>query len=333
MFKIVLFTHDDMDGAGCAIVFIIMMKNKKNVDFKVIHCSNRNINDKVQEAMDNGTVDEHTHICFGDISPSEEMAKKLVEFSKETIRVWDHHATSSYISDIIPGAKIVVENEDGKPESGTSLIYKFFSNVPGWKKDKELYNIQLLEDLVDNIRSYDTYEWKKTNNLIAQRLNTLCKLIGIKRFVDTYVERISNKKDVIDDIDGHPDPLIEDKHRDYIDSSLEQEQEHINSITIDDVHIVTIKGLKAAVRFSGGAGINEVASQFLAKHPDIDVFIDLGVSKGYYSFRAIRDDIDIGTILAKPLGGGGHHKAAGASISKELQDKIFNLLIDNISNA
>lgn len=297
MFNTVLFTHDDMDGAGCAIIFNLIMKTQ-GVDFQIIHCSNNDIDKKVQEAWDDRVIDETTVICFGDICPGEEMAKMIANKSRESIRVWDHHATNSYISNAIPGAKIVTEIQPGRLECGTSLMYLFFTRVPSWNND--LYNMPLLADLVENIRSYDTYEWKKTNNIIAQRLAALCKIIGIQRFVKRYVDRL------LDTSSNNEIPLIEEKDNEYIDGYLEKEQEYINSVTIDDIKTVDIKGLKAAVRFSGGAGINEVAQQFLAKHPEYDVFIDLGIGGGYYSFRAIRDDLDIGTLLAKPLGGGGH---------------------------
>lgn len=334
MFKVVLFTHDDTDGAGCAIVFIIMMMTQTNIAFKVIHCSNNNVNDKIQEAWDNGTIDETTNICFGDICPSPEMAIKLQTNCRETIRVWDHHKTSSYISDCIDGAKIVTEIEPGKPECGTSLMYRFFSKVPAW--NPESYNVTLLEELVENTRSYDTYEWKKTDNLLAQRLNALCKILGVERFVKRYVERIlCTGIDQVADFmktNGIYSNLIEDKDNEYIDAYLENEQRVVDSVGLDDVRLVKIKGFNAAVRFSGGASINEVANQFLTKHPNIDLFIDLGISGGYYAFRCIRDDIDLGAIFAKPLGGGGHAKAAGCPIPKELQEEIFTLLLDRLGS-
>lgn len=321
MIKVVLFTHDDLDAAGCAIVFTLIMK-ATNGNYEVIYCSNNNIDKKVQEAWDSGVIDDDTIICFGDICPSEEMAKKLVANFKEPIRVWDHHATNSYISNVIPGASIVTEIKPGRLESGTSLMYLFFTRIRSW--NNENYLMELLNSLVENVRSYDTYEWKKTNNLTAQRLNALFKILGMKRFVKRYVDRI------LDRYCSHAGSVIEARDDEYIDAYLEKEQSYINSLTIDDVKTIEIKGLKAAVRFSGGAGISEVANQFLTKYPEYDVFIDLGISGGYYSFRTIRNDLDVGAMLAKPLGGGGHSKAAGAPISEELKDEIINLLIGKL---
>ena len=42
---------------------IIMMMNQ-NVKFNVIHCSNNNVNDKIQEAWDNCTIDEKELLEF-----------------------------------------------------------------------------------------------------------------------------------------------------------------------------------------------------------------------------------------------------------------------------
>lgn len=332
MLNAILFTHNDLDGAGCAVVFSVVMKAHGS-EFQVIHCSNNEVDKKVQEAWDKGIFSEGTYICFGDICPSKEMTEKLQEHFPTKVRIWDHHKNNLYIPDIIPGAIIMPEeNPEGKLECGASLVYKYFQQFP----QLYLHVIPLLTEFVENVRSYDTYEWKKTNNVSAQKLDTLMDVLGLERFVNKYIERILDCWENI--IHGSMDqqkyyPLIEEKYFECIDAKLEQEQKVIDALTIDDVKVVTIKGLKAAIRYSGTVGINEVANQFLTKYPEFDVFIDLGISGGYYSFRTIKDGIDVESQFATPLGGGGHLRAAGAPIPKNLQEEIFNLLIDHISNS
>lgn len=45
-----------------------------------------------------------------------------------------------------------------------------------------------------------------------------------------------------------------------------------------------------------------------------------------YEFRTIRNDLNLGKEIAPNFGGGGHPKAAGASISKEQINKIADVL-------
>ena len=41
------------------------------------------------------------------------------------------------------------------------------------------------------------------------------------------------------------------------------------------------------------------------------------------SYRAVKDDIDLGKDVAQLFGGGGHPKAAGSEFSENVQFKVF----------
>lgn len=352
MLKIILFDHDDLDAAGCRIVFMVAHSHlKMNEDYIIVHCSNNNVDYQVRETVMKDNVDENTEIYFSDICASRETLEVLVEKFK-TVKIWDHHRTNFFATHIVPDAVIIPENGLGVLESGTSIMFQHFSELafcdptdprsryfmtpnertqailsnkmnPKVESIKDGGNLELMQELVENIRSYDTYDWKAANNFTAKKLQTLYYLLGMERFCNRYVSRITSNSDK---------DIISPTDMEFIDSKLESEQRVIDSIGVDDVYDVSIKGFKAAfVLSSAGANISELSSQFLTKFPEYDMFIGFSFFHGgEYSFRGIRDDIDLGTEIALPIGGGGHPKACGAPIPDEIRSKIVEMLMQNI---
>lgn len=316
--KKILFTHTDLDGAGCAVIFLLAHNFMMN-EAHVVHCSNAEVNAKVQQAWDTGLLDECESICFGDICPGEQMIWKLYAAFPNKISIWDHHWTNHYISDIVPTAIIKPERENGQLESGTSLMFQHYcrnskGGVPGLScfTDAESYfGFDLLCEFVDTIRSYDTYEWKQTGNTTAKELQTLFHLIGMKKFVNKYYDKFINCS-----IGG--EPLIDENDLVFVRSKIEQEQRVIDSITIDDVYVMHIKGYTCAVKFSsGGMNVSDFSHQFLGKYPHLDVLININMA-GSIEYRTRRHDINTGEIFAKMIeGGGGHPRASGSPIPEE----------------
>jgi len=330
--KTILFTHDDLDGAGSRIVYELAHQHlEKNVEYKVINCTNSGIDNEVMEVLKSGIVNKDTEICFADIVASRETLEYIVK-NFNTPRIWDHHRTNFFATHIVPSAVIIPENELGIMQSGTSLIYQHYCalaiDFPDDPRAKFVSGTdtsqRFLAEFVDTIRSYDTYEWKSTNNLNAKKLQTLFSLLGMERFCDQYVKRLSNIKS--DDI-----ILLEDLK--FVDAKLEREQNIIDTVTPDDVYHINVRGLNTAFSI-GGFGVNgsELAYQFLKKYPEFDMFAIFDFwSGGTFSFRAIRDDLDIGRDVALPIGGGGHAKSSGAPLPDELRDQIIDILINHMN--
>ena len=328
MLKSILFTHDDLDGAGCRVIYEIAHGDEvKGTDYDVINCTNGGINDEVKAVLDKGNIDKNTQIYFGDIVASREMLEYIVA-NYSMPKIFDHHRTNFFATWVVPDATIVPENELGVQQSGTSLLYQHLCEIMDkFPKIKSKGNEKFLCDFVDTVRSYDTYEWKETNNIHAKKLQTLFILLGMERFCEQYIKRITSDKykDISDMVS------IEDIK--FVDAKLENEQRIIDSITPDDVYHMNIRGLNTAfILGSFGAPISELAYQFLHKYPDFDMFAGFNLWRGgEFSFRCIREDLDLGKDIALPLGGGGHPMAAGASISEELRDKIVDLIFAELN--
>lgn len=330
MLKSILFTHDDLDGAGSRVVYeLAHAKETKGVDYDVVNCTNAGIDNEVMETLRNENIDKNTEIIFADITAGRETLEYIINnFSMP--KIFDHHRTNFFVTWIVPEAVIVPENELGVMQSGTSLLYQHYcKELDKFPTINSKGSERFLSDFVDTVRSYDTYEWKETNNLAARKLQVLFILLGMNRFCDQYIDRISSDT-YIDKFN-----IIHIEDLKFVDAKLENEQNIIDSITPDDVYTINVGGRNAAFALgSFGVSVSELAHQFLNKYPDkFDMFISFNLWRGgEFSIRTIRDDIDVGSDIAAPLGGGGHPQAAGVPLPEYLREEMINKFINFINN-
>src|SRR5690606_31090093 len=81
-------------------------------------------------------------------------------------------------------AIVQVEHSEGKQASATSLFYEYLQD------HNYLTRTQCLDEYVELVRQYDTWEWEKNNNQKANRLNSLFFLISIDEFEEKMLERL-----------------------------------------------------------------------------------------------------------------------------------------------
>lgn len=331
-FEEVLFTHNDLDGAGCSILYnlahpFFLYEGK----FKIYNCSNENIDRVVQEALDNGEVDFLTKVTFGDIVCCRELLTKVVSICK-SVEIYDHHRTNLWAEDICPNSVIVPENKFSEPQCGTSLMYQHYCQMAFMhsrdltysefeSNDETERHIQRLAKFVDTIRSYDTWEWKSTGNIMAKELQILCSLLGLEEFIKYYSKYLLY-------INPTYGPIISPEDYRFIKARLHAERDRMNKFSREDVIECNVRGLKTVLALNTiGMNISDLASKFLEENPDIDMFAGFSLPDGTFQFRTRRDDLNLGEFIAEPIGGGGHPQAAGAVISKELKQVFAELLI------
>lgn len=329
MLKVILFTHDDMDGRGCDIIFRLAqhaLGRDEESDFEVVVCHNSSVDEQVRCTMEYAKSNADTEVIFSDICAHRDVIDELLQSAADgkikSVMVYDHHKTNEWVKDVIPDAAIVPVNDLGKMESGTSLIYQGMSDTI----TSAGYDIQFIGNFVDRIRSYDTYEWKSTNDVDAKKLDMLFYLVGGDFFVQKYYNRI---------VSNDPDKsLITENDLVFVNCKYEAELNAIAKITIDDMIITTIHGYKVALLLkSVPANMSEVGYSFLKRNPDIDVFIAFTLTNGgTFQIRTQREDLDVGAVFALPLGGGGHPKASGAQLSRPMKRAIMDILTRYLKN-
>ena len=111
----------------------------------------------------------------------------------------------------------------------------------------------------------------------------------------------------------------------FVLSRVAQENESIEKI-IGDLKNVgwqsTIDDKAIAIMFyPGGVNVSELGYRFLEKYKQFDIFVAINTYYGTFNFRA-RDRVDA-TPFAIGGGGGGHPRACGCNVPKEIIDDFL----------
>lgn len=303
-----LFTDIDLDGLGCGVIAKIAFGEQ----VKVSYCSYRNLNQRVEAFISNSQNDqEETYIT--DLAVNTEVEKKLAErFQRgKPILVIDHHVTAMHFNEYQWG-KVKPEYESGKKTCATSLFYDELV------KNGNLEQNKALDQFVDLVRQYDTWEWDENGNVTAKRLNDLFYIMNREQFEEEIIQRILHNKDSF--------ALTEEENR-----LLDIEEQKIN-------RYIQSKNRQLVQTFVGKYCVGIVhAEQYLSElgnalntlNPHLDLVALLNVGSKKIGFRTIHDDVNVAEF-AREYGGGGHPKASGADLTKEAFEtyivKAFDLI-------
>ena len=231
-------------------------------------------------------------------------------FFKEggNVQLIDHHKTALTFNEYEWG-KVVVE-EDGKLTSATSLFYNYLI------EKKLLEPSTAMEQYVELVRQYDTWEWEKNNNLQAKRLNTLFFLVSIDEFEEKMINRLSSSDTFF--FDEFEQKLLEMEEK-KIERYIRRKRRELVQTKIDDYYA----GIVYAELYHSELG-NELGKEY----PHLDYIVILNIGGKRMGFRTIHDDVDV-SVIAGNYGGGGHEKASGASLGNDAYERFvaetFNL--------
>ena len=302
-----IFTDIDLDGLGCGVIAKIAFGEHA----KVSYCSYRNLNQRVDAFISNHENDkEDTYIT--DLAVNSEIEKKLSQrhLAGKHIRVIDHHVTAMHFNQYEWGS-VIPEYENGKKTCATSLFYDYLV------QHEMLERNQTLEEFIDLVRQYDTWEWDENNNLAAKRLNDLFYIMNREQFEEEMIKRIMENSGPFTFTDTETTILdIEEKkiHR-YIQSKSRQiVQTFIEGYCIGIVH--------------AEQHLSELGNALNNLNPHLDMIALLNVGSKKIGFRTIHDEINVAEF-AKRFGGGGHPKASGAELTntafEDFVVKVFDV--------
>lgn len=315
--NILLLTHTDLDGSGAAILLAHTYPN-----LTIQHCSNRCMSFDIKNAVCNPEEsDKYDWIFVCDISCTAEDAIKIQNNpNHKKLILIDHHATAMYLnkytwacvqSDITDDSfrmKYYVDYPDsiGK-SSGTSLVYDFLEYFDMITPN----NFPLMQPLVHLIASWDTWDWYNVfdRNPTYKNLDTLFEIYGSEKIEAKLLLKLNDPhgREIIDETDEFL--LSLEQHR--INKYLESISKCINTGNIE------INGtIYSCVFCSSNQYMTDTFDYMTTEYPDYDLYF-VNYSNGI-SFRARKEEINVGEILT-PLGGGGHEGAGGMRIPFELQ--------------
>lgn len=304
--KVVLVTHNDLDGVGCQI---ILKSICTNFDITVINCNY----DKVDRIVKNlVTGSEHYDRLFiTDISVRDSSVVELINNTTcfSHVVLLDHHETVEELNSQ-SWATVKMVDENNKRVCGTTLLLDYiYNNIT-----KDIF--KQYRDFAEIVRKWDTWDWfehrNEENGMIPKKLNDLFHIYGIEKFETSMIEKLTLGDSIFDETDK----VILDIKQQEINNYINQKDCSFKKIVVDN-HIVGV--------VFGEKYISELGNELSSRHQDCDYIAIINGST--VSLRTTHTNIHLGEI-AKKYGGGGHKQAAGYCLPSSM-DELLRFYFDN----
>ncbi|KKB37072.1 DHH family phosphoesterase [Bacillus thermotolerans] len=288
-----LLSHNDLDGVGCGI----LAKLAFGKDVAVRYNSISGLNYEVEWFLENDSP--KTSLIITDLSVNEENEKKLEEFHQAggKVQLLDHHKTALHFNEY-EWAEVIVEDEESKLTSATSLFYGYL------QKYERIEPSEAISEFVELVRQYDTWEWEKNENEEARRLNALFFLLSIDEFEEKMIHRLqTNEHFFFDEFEEKLLDMEETKAERYI----RRKRRELVQIKVNEL----FAGVVYAESYHSELG-NELGKD----NPHLDYIAIINIGGKRMGFRTIHDHVDVSEVAGR-YGGGGHAKASGCQLTEE----------------
>lgn len=288
-----LYTHNDLDGAGCGIIARIAFGEKVEIRYNSVGGLNLQVKRFLEKSR------KKSYLFITDLSVDETNEQGLNDFAKSggKVKLIDHHKTSLHLNKYSWGM-VQIAYENGKLASATSLFYEYLI------QNGLLKPMKGLDEFVELVRQYDTWEWEQNEYIKAKRLNDLFYLISIEEFEEKMVARIQQSEHFA--FDPFEEKIL-DMEEEKIERYVRRKKREIIHSRIDDHHV----GIVHAESYH-----SELGNDLGKENPHLDYIAIMNMGGKKISFRTIHDHIDVSEI-AGHYGGGGHAKASGCSMTEE----------------
>ncbi|MGG3468920.1 oligoribonuclease [Neobacillus pocheonensis] len=303
-----LFTDIDLDGLGCGLIAKIAFGERADVSY----CSYRILNQRV-EAFISNSENNAEDVYITDLAVNSDVEKKLAERFRQGkhIQMIDHHVTAMHFNEY-SWASVKVEYDTGKKTCATSLFYDFLV------EQGKLERNNALEEFIELVRQYDTWEWDENNNVTAKRLNDLFYIRNREQFEEEMLKRLMENKNSFDltDTENMLLDIEEQKIGRYIQSkSRQMVQTFVSDFCVGIVH---------AEQY-----LSELGNALNNLNPHLDMIALLNVGTKKMGFRTIHDEVNVAEFAQK-YGGGGHPKASGSDLTNEAFKTFIVQVFDNL---
>ncbi|MBU8907963.1 DHH family phosphoesterase [Desertibacillus haloalkaliphilus] len=288
-----LYSHNDLDGVGCGVVAKIAFSEQVDVRYNSVS----GLDVQVGRFLDKGRKDDVVFIT--DLSVNEDNERRIDTYVQDggNIQLIDHHKTALHFNEYDWGS-VQVEYEDGRLASATSLFYDHLIET------NQLEPTPTLDQFVELVRQYDTWEWDKNENIKAKRLNDLFFLLSIDEFEERMIDRIKNTQEFsFDEFETKLLDLEEGKIERYVRKKRrELVQTFIGDYCVGIVHAESYH--------------SELGNELGKANDHLDYIAIVSVGGKRMSLRTVHDEVDVSQIAGQ-FGGGGHAKASGCSLTEE----------------
>lgn len=304
-----LFTHNDLDGVGCGIIAKIAFNEEVEIRYNSVSSLDYQITRYFEKTNEKQKKEDFLFIT--DLSINEDNSKTVDQFVKDGNKAMliDHHKTSLRFNDYTWGF-VRVEYEDGRLTCATSLFYEYLI------QHQYLQPSKVIEEFIELVRLYDTWEWEKQKNIKAKQLNDLLYMTSIEEFEEKMVLRLQQSDTF--EFNEFEEKLLQ-MEEDKLGRYIRRKKREVVQTFIGEY----CTGIVHAESYHSELG-NELGKEYA--YLDYIAILNMGGKK--ISFRTIHDHVDVSAV-AMQFGGGGHAKAAGCSINEEAYElyvhKVFPL--------
>ena len=291
-----LFTHDDLDGVGCSIIF----KARYGLDAPATYCNYSTFNSRIAEYIGNMETKHRTGLLMiTDASVTPQTAALIDGYVERggQVALLDHHSNGAAL-DGVPYLEWISTKPWAHVDAlhcGTKLAYDYLQPGIGWAA------------FADLVQDYDVSGWlaaypghHPSPSPQAKELNQLRYLVGKEDFAtrfaaDPSVEFNAGERLVLD-----LDHRTLDNYRKEVENS---------AMVLEPNEL----GQRFAVAFCDRYTTDVAHAMMNDLKLDGVVLIDLHHHK--LSFRS-HEGVNVGRV-AQFLGGGGHAQAAGVTMEAE----------------
>ncbi|MEK3734921.1 MULTISPECIES: DHH family phosphoesterase [Paenibacillus] len=293
-----LYTHNDLDGVGCGIIAKCAFGDQTNVRYNSVN----GLNLQVERYLDRMSIPDHPYdmLFITDLSVNPEVEKRLHVFVDEGghVQLIDHHKTALHFNQYEWGL-VEVHHRDGRLASATSLFYEYLI------QHGHIASTETMDQFVELVRLYDTWEWEEVNRVEARRLNDLFYMLSIDEFEVKMVERLRQGQGFY--FDEFEEKILE-MEEGKIERYIQRKQREMIQTYVDEYCV----GIVYAESYH-----SELANELGNLHPHLDYISILNMGGRKMSLRTIHDHVDVSEVAMR-YGGGGHAKAAGCTITEEV---------------
>lgn len=312
-----LFTHTDLDGVGCAILAKLVLGK----DIDISYCNYDDVDRQVSDFLNNHDIKAGDLIFITDISVSEKVAERIDKNEmKDCFVLLDHHATALGLNKYSWCSVIMIELTANIKTSGTELFFNWLLTHDYFPQGIH-YEILNYLDFTNAVRDWDTWRWSTMGEagIISKQINDLFHIYGRDEFINWAMDKFSvwTCWDYFNScVIGAEEKIILDMFQKEKDDYIKQKS---GTMIIAEIYGYTC-GIVFADRF-----ISELGNILCKNHSWIDLVAIIDISRNSVSYRAVKDEINVGEF-AKYFGGGGHPKAAGSQIDKDTGLKIAKMI-------
>lgn len=274
----ILFTHSDLDGAGCAVLFKTLYPNG-DISF----CPSGAAPEKIRGFLRTGKTADV--ITITDVSIDDDTASDLERLQAQGIKVvmFDHHESSMNVKDY------KWANIDTRLCATALYFNSMRSSNPRAKEYMEFARL---------VNVFDNYQVGNKEFERAHQLNKIMEYHKDKKSLSSFVERMLVNP--VCDPDAEEAPIIE-----YI---LHNDRKYIEAAVRRAIIMPSGQGMPKAV-VAASRCINDVAQRILNEHKEVGFVEIIDLERESVSVRS-RGKFNA-SAYAESKGGGGHKEAAG----------------------